>query len=208
MVILAVGVQPRLEFIEKSGIEINRGIVVDRHMATSVPDVYSCGDVAEAFDFILGENRLTPIWPNAYVGGRIAGLNMAGQDEEYPGGTSMNAVKYYGVKLVSAGLVESPDDSYEVIRETHDDIYRKIILKDGKLVGLVFAGDIEMSGIIYNLMKDGIDVSEFKETLVSDDFGLTSLPEEIRKARLEPPPEKFISMVTEIEKPEEVVVEE
>jgi NAD(P)H-nitrite reductase large subunit len=208
MVILAVGVRPRLEFIEKSGIKVNRGIVVDRHMTTSAPDVYACGDVAEAFDFVYGENRLTPIWPNAYIGGRTAGLNMAGQDEEYPGGTSMNAVKYYGVKLVSAGLVEPPDDSYEVIRETHDDIYRKIILKDGKLVGLVFAGDIEMSGIIYSLMKDSIDVSGFKETLVSDDFGLTSLPEEIRKSRLETPPEKYISIVTEIEKPEEVVVEE
>jgi NAD(P)H-nitrite reductase large subunit len=208
MVILAVGVRPRLEFIEKSGIKINRGIVVGRHMETSAPDVYACGDVAEAYDFVLGQNRLTPIWPNAYIGGRTAGLNMAGRDEEYPGGTSMNAVKYYGVKLVSAGLVEPPDDSYEVIRETHDDIYRKIILKDGKLVGLVFAGEIEMSGIVYNLMKDGIDVSGFKEALVSDDFGLTSLPEDIRKSRLEIPPDKYISMVTEIEEPEEVVVEE
>ena len=208
MVILAVGVRPRLEFIEKSGIKINRGIVVGRHMETSAPDVYACGDVAEAYDFVLGQNRLTPIWPNAYIGGRTAGLNIAGRDEEYPGGTSMNAVKYYGVKLVSAGLVEPPDDSYEVIRETHDDIYRKIILKDGKLVGLVFAGEIEMSGIVYNLMKDGIDVSGFKEALVSDDFGLTSLPEDIRKSRLEIPPDKYISMVTEIEEPEEVVVEE
>ena len=208
MVILAVGVRPRLEFIEESGIETNRGIVIDRHMSTSIPDIYACGDVAEAFDFVLGQNRLTPIWPNAYVGGRTAGLNMAGQAEEYPGGTSMNTIKYYGVKLVSAGFVEPPDDSYEVIRETHNNIYRKIILKDGKLVGLVFAGDIEMSGIIYNLMKDGIDVSEFKETLVSDDFGLTSLPEEIRKSRMEIPPDKYVSKVTEIEKPEEVVVEE
>ena len=208
MVIIAVGVQPRLDFIAKSGIKINRGIIVDRHMATSTPDVYACGDVAEAFDFIYGENRLTPIWPNAYTGGRTAGRNMAGIDDEYPGGTAMNAIKYYGVKLVSAGLVVPPDDNYEVIREAHDDIYRKIILKDGKLAGLVFAGDIEMSGIIYNLMKDGIDVSGFKETLVSDDFGLTSLPDEVRKARLEPPPDKYISVVTSIEEPEEVVVEE
>ncbi len=208
MVIIAVGVQPRLDLVVKSGLKVNRGIIVDRHMATSAPDVYACGDVAEAFDFIYGENRLTPIWPNAYTGGRTAGRNMAGITEEYPGGTAMNAVKYYGLKLVSAGLVVPPDDSYEVIRETHDDIYRKVILKDGKLAGLVFAGDIEMSGIIYNLMKDGIDVSEFKETLVSDNFGLTSLPDEVRKSRLEPPPEKYISVVTSIEEPEEVVVEE
>ena len=120
----------------------------------------------------------------------------------------MNAVKYFGVKMVSAGLVVPPDESYEVIREVHDDIYRKIILKDGKLAGMVFAGDIEMSGIIYNLMKDGTDVSDFKEALVSDDFGLTSLPDEVRKAKLATPPEEYISVVTGIEEPEEIVVEE
>lgn len=208
MVIMAVGVQPRLDFIKNSGIEVNRGVIVDRHMATSEPDVYACGDVAEAFDFIYGENRLTPIWPNAYTGGRTAGRNMAGIPDEYPGGTAMNAVKYFGVKIVSAGLVVPPDESYEVIREVQDDTYRKIVLKDGKLVGMVFTGDIEKSGIIYNLMKDGIDVSGFKEALVSDDFGLTSLPDEIRKDKLATPPEKYISVVTSIEEPEEIVVEE
>jgi len=133
---------------------------------------------------------------------------MAGIPDEYPGGTAMNAVKYFGVKIVSAGLVIPPDESYEVIREVHDDIYRKIILKDGKLVGMVFAGDIEKSGIIYNLMKDGTDVTDFKEALVADNFGLTSLPDEVRKARLATPPEEYISVVTGIEEPEEVVVEE
>ena len=208
MVIIAVGVQPRLDFIKSSNIKVNRGVIVDRHMATSAPDVYACGDVAEAFDFIYRENRLTPIWPNAYTGGRTAGRNMTGIPDEYPGGTAMNAVKYFGVKIVSAGLVIPPDESYEIIREVHDDIYRKIILKDGKLAGMVFAGDIEMSGIIYNLMKDGTDVTDFKEALVADDFGLTSLPDEVRKARLATPPEEYISVVTGIEEPEEVVVEE
>lgn len=208
MVIIAVGVQPRLDFIKGSNIKTNRGVIVDRHMATSAPDVYACGDVAEAFDFIYRENRLTPIWPNAYTGGRTAGRNMAGIPDEYPGGTAMNAVKYFGVKIVSAGLVVPPDASYEVIREAHGDIYRKIILKDGKLVGMVFAGDIEKSGIVYNLMKDETDVTGFKEALVADDFGLASLPDDIRKARVAIPPEEYISVVTEVEEPEEVVVEE
>ena len=133
---------------------------------------------------------------------------MAGIPDEYPGGTAMNAVKYFDVKIVSAGLVVPPDDSYETIREVNDNNYRKIILKDGKLAGMVFAGDIEKSGIVYNLMKDGIDVTDFKEALVSVDFGLTSLPDEIRKVRLATPPEEYISVVTGIEEPEEVVVEE
>jgi len=104
IVIIAIGVRPRLELAAKSGINTNRGIVVDRHMMTSVPDIYACGDCAEAFDFVLDESRLTPIWPNAYEGGRVAGLNMAGEPTEYGGGTAMNAMKYFGVNIVSAAV--------------------------------------------------------------------------------------------------------
>lgn len=184
MVVVAIGVRPRLELVADSGIKKNRGIVVDRLMTTSQPDVYACGDVAEAYEYIYGENRLAPIWPNAYLGGRVAGCNMAGGKAEYPGGTSMNSMKYFGVDAVSAGMVVPPDGSYEVIKEEHDGIYKKVVLKDGQIAGMVFVGDIEKSGIVYNLMKDGVDVSGFKESLVADDFGLVSLPEEIWQDKL------------------------
>jgi NAD(P)H-nitrite reductase large subunit len=205
MVIIAIGVQPRRELAASSGLKTNRGIIVDRHMATSSPDVYACGDVAEAYDFVYGENRLTPIWPNAYTGGRIAGRNMAGLPTEYQGGTSMNALKYFGVNIVSAGMVVPPDDSYEVIVRKHGDIYRKVMLQEGRIVGMVFAGDIEKSGIVYNLMKDRVDVSTFKETLVADDFGLASLPEAIWRAKLAIPPS---AVAVPVIQPEEALVSE
>jgi NAD(P)H-nitrite reductase large subunit len=184
MVIVAIGVQPRTELVSNTEIEVDRGIVVDRNMATSVPDVYACGDVAEAYDFVYAENRLIPIWPNAYIGGRIAGLNMAGIPTEYQGGTAMNSVSYFGAAIVSAGIVTPPDNSYEVLSERHDHSYRKVVLKDGLIVGMVFAGDVEKSGIVYNLMKDRVDVHSFKQVLVADDFGLVSLPEDIWRPRL------------------------
>jgi NAD(P)H-nitrite reductase large subunit len=208
IIITAIGVQPRIELVAGSEVEINRGIVVDRHMATSEPDIYACGDVAEAYDFIYGENRLTPIWPNACVGGRIAGLNMAGIPTEYKGGTAMNAVKYFGTSIVSAGMVTPPDDSYEIVSEKHDDIYKKVVLKDGRIVGMVFAGDIEKSGIIYNLMKDGVDASRFKEVLVADDFGLASLPEEIWRPKLAISSSVLASSLISVEQPEEVIAGE
>jgi NAD(P)H-nitrite reductase large subunit len=194
--------------VSDSGVKINHGIIVDRHMATSRPDVYACGDVAEAYDFIYGENRLTPIWPNAYLGGRMAGLNMAGIPTEYPGGTAVNSMKYFGVNVVSAGIVTPPDDSYEIISEKHGDIYRKVVLKDGLIVGLVFAGDIEMSGIVYNLMRDRLNVEDFKQVLVADDFGLASLPEEIWRPQLAIPLSLLASLVTSVEQAEEVLVGE
>ncbi len=208
LVIVAIGVQPRLEFLADSGIEMNRGIVVDRNMAASVPDIYACGDVAEAYDFVSGANRLTPVWPNAYNGGRIAGLNMAGVSAQYDGGTAMNAIKYFGVNILSAGMVTPPDDDYESISERHDDVYKKVILKDGRIVGMVFAGDIEKAGIIYNLMKDGVDVRGFKEVLVADDFSLASLPEEIWQDRVAMMTPKLLPMVISEPEPEEVVVDE
>ncbi|MFC2045353.1 NAD(P)/FAD-dependent oxidoreductase [Chloroflexota bacterium] len=68
MLVVAIGVRPRTELVINTELMVNRGIVVNRHMGTSSPDIYACGDVAEAYDFIYNENRLTPIWPNAYVG--------------------------------------------------------------------------------------------------------------------------------------------
>jgi NAD(P)H-nitrite reductase large subunit len=208
LVVVAIGVSPRLELAAGNGVKTNRGIIVDRRMATSVAGVYACGDAAEAYDFFYGETRVTPVWPNAYTGGRVAGLNMAGKKAEYGGGTALNALKYFGVNILSAGMVNAPDDSYEVIIQRGNGIYKKVILKDGKILGLVFAGDIEKAGIIYNLMKDRVNAKSFKETLVADDFGLASLPEKIWRARLEIPASEESSIVPPPEPTEEAVVDE
>jgi len=187
LVIVAIGVRPRLDLVAKSEVAVNRGILVDAQMATSVQDVYACGDAAEAYDFVVGERRLTPVWPNAYVGGTVAGRNMAGVAAEYAGGTSLNSLKYFGMHIVSAGMVTAPDDSYEVLNERQGDVYRKVVLKDGRVKGLIFIGDIEKSGIVYNLMKDAVDVTAFRDKLAKEDFGLASLPENLWRPRLEIP---------------------
>ena len=184
MVIVAIGVRPRLDLVTGTEIKVNRGIVVDKHMETSIPGIYACGDVAEAYDFIYRENRVTPVWPNAYLGGRIAGLNMAGKTADYPGGTNINSMKYFGVYIVSAGMIVAPDNSYEVLTTNHEDIYKKLILKDGLITGLVFSGEVDRAGIIYNLMRDAVNVDSFKQSLVTDDVGLLSLPEKLWRNRL------------------------
>jgi NAD(P)H-nitrite reductase large subunit len=207
MVVIAIGVRPRLDLVT-NGVNTNRGIIVDRRMATSVPGVYACGDVSEAYDFVYGDNRVTPVWPNAYVGGRVAGLNMAGKKAEYDGGTAMNSLKYFGVDIVSAGMVSPPDDSYEVLIKRGGRIYKKVIIKDEKIQGLILVGEIEKVGIIYNLMKDRINVAAFKETLVADDFGLASLPEEIWRGRLQIPNAEVASIVPPPEPVEDAVIGE
>jgi len=181
-VVVAIGVVPRTELVKDSPVAVNRGIIVDRRMQTSVRDVYACGDVAEAFDFVQKTDRVIPVWPNAYIGGRVAGQNMAGLRAKYPGGTAMNSLNCFGLSVVSAGLVDPGDtEGYEILSTPATTTsYGKIVLKRGRVVGLIFLGDIERSGVVFGLMKDGVNVSSFKEALLRPDFGLSALPEQLR----------------------------
>jgi NAD(P)H-nitrite reductase large subunit len=203
LVLVAIGVSPRTELALDGGIKVNRGVVVDRHMATSRPNVYACGDVAEAYDFVYGENRLTPVWPNAYIGGRIAGCNMAGVETEYPGGTGINSLNYFGTDVTSAGMPTAPDDSYEVISRQEDGIYHKIMLKDDFIVGMIFVGNIEKSGIFFGLMRDKVNVGDFKQVLLTDDFGLAFLPRALWQEALMPSPELVLERVVPVQTEEE-----
>ncbi len=183
LLIIAIGVRPRTEAMAGTAIAVQRGIIVDRHMATSCPDVYACGDVAEAYDFVAGGNRVTPIWPNAYLGGRIAGRNMAGVDTVYSGGTAMNSLHAFGLSIMSAGTVDPPpgEPAYETLLrdERAKGTYRKIILLGGRVVGMIFAGEVDRAGIVFGLMRNGTPVDAFAERLLADDLGLLSLPAEL-----------------------------
>jgi NAD(P)H-nitrite reductase large subunit len=209
LVVVAIGVSPRPELALDAKLEINRGIVVDRHMATNHPGVYACGDVAEAYDFVYGENRLTPIWPNAYIGGRIAGLNMAGVTDEYPGSTAINSLNYFGIDIASAGMPAAPnDDGYETISKQEGNIYQKVILKNDLIKGMIFVGNIEKSGIIFGLMRDRVNVESFKQSLLADDFGLSFFPRSLWQERLAPSPDITLQPVPYIEAEEETFLGE
>ena len=186
MVVVAVGVFPRVELAQAGNINVNRGIVVDNHMMTSVSDIYACGDVSEAYDYVYGLGRLSPVWPNAYIGGRVAGYNMAGLPTKYRGGTAMNSLNYFGLELATAGMASPPSpEGYEVLTKQGEDVYRKLVINsEDKLVGMIFVGDIDKAGIYFGLMRDQIPVTAFKDELLADDFGLALLPKEIIEERL------------------------
>ncbi len=184
IVIVAIGVIPRTELVAGTAVKINRGIVVDNYMQTSVPDVYASGDVAEAYDYILNQNRLLPLWPLAILEGRTAGYNMTGKKAAYEGGTNMSSLKYFGVPIVSIGLSNPKDDpTLEVLvkQDTDKGTYKKLVLKDNVIVGMTMVNAIERSGIIFNLLKKHIDVKDFKQDLLRDDFSLAFLPVSLQK---------------------------
>jgi NAD(P)H-nitrite reductase large subunit len=186
LVVFAIGVRPNTGLIPaESGIEVDRGICVDRHMQTTTPNVYAAGDCAQAYDMLIGACRPIAIWPNAYRQDHIAGCNMAGVETEYAGGFPMNSIEICGVPTISVGLTDPPrdEDGYEILDKYDREalIYKKLVLFHNRLVGAIFVGDIDRAGIYTGLIRDRVDVRPFKELLLSGGFGLISLPKGYRK---------------------------
>ncbi len=179
LVIMAIGVVPRIELVTGSAVKTNRGIVVDNMMQTSMQDVYAGGDVAEAYDFILNQNRLLPLWPLAVLEGQVAGYNMAGKPAVYAGGTNMSSLKYFGVPVVSVGLANPKEDpTLEVLvkLDLEHNVYKKLVLKNNIILGITLVNSIERAGILYYLMKNAVNVKRFKQQLLEDDFSWATLP--------------------------------
>lgn len=185
VLIFAIGVVPNVDIFRESRLKINRGIVVNSNMETNISDVYSAGDVVESINILTRENRVIPILPNAYIQGEIAGLNMAGKEVEYDGCFPMNSIGLFNTHIMTAGLV-NPPDGVEVIKRIEKDknLYRKLYIDDGKIVGFMFINSIDRTGMITDLMKNRVDVSHLKERLLSDNFGFLDLPKEFRKEKI------------------------
>lgn len=182
LLIIAIGVRPNLDLVKDTSIKYDRGIVVNDYMQTNIKDIFSAGDVAQGRDFLTQRNSVIAIWPVAARQGKIAGYNMAGKKVKYEGLFIMNSVELAGIPTISFGITNPQDaKNYEILSKKDTGSYRKIVLKDNKIVGAIFMGNIERAGIFSGLIKDRIDVSLFKQDLLSDEFGLLVLPEEYRK---------------------------
>lgn len=181
--VVAIGVKPNVVFLKGSGIEVNRGIVVNEYMETNFKDIFAAGDVAEGKDFLKEANSVIAIWPVGARGGKTAGKNMAGERTIYSGFFPMNSVELADIPVISFGITNPKEEEYEILKkiDKKNNVYKKIILKDNVIVGGIFLGKIERAGIFSGLIREKINVSKFKEHLLEDDFGLLILPEEYRK---------------------------
>jgi NAD(P)H-nitrite reductase large subunit len=185
LLLVAVGVRPRLELVGEGGPAVNRGILVDERLATDIPGVHAAGDVAEAWDIVWEEPRVNALWPNAALQGKYAGWNMAGSSRPYPGTLSMNSVEFFGLPVVSAGIVNPPDPSFkEMSVRLPGGTYKKMVVKEGLLVGMLVAGDIERAGIYTSLIQERAPLRRIQGQLLSESFGHVYLPRAVRRSRI------------------------
>lgn len=185
LMVMAVGVRPRTELAEAAGLPCERGIRVDESQRTAGRDIYAAGDAVSAMDVVLGEPSINALWPVAALQGKYAGMNMAGEEVPYPGCNAMNAVEFFGLPVLSAGIVNPPEKDYQVIVRQDEGGYRKAVLRGDILVGMLMAGRIERAGILTSLIQEKANVRRVKNSLLDEGFGHIHLPRAVRKERIE-----------------------
>ncbi len=170
----AVGVDPNLDFLAGSGIEIghkvgHQGVMVDANLQSIVPGVFAAGDVAESTDCLTGKRQLNAIQPNAVEQGRIAALNMAGQPTRYKGSFVFNVLTTLGLAASSFGEWQgvSGGEFSEALDESR---YRYLNLQfdDERLVGANCVGFSEHVGALRGLIEGQRRLGAWKQKLLED----------------------------------------
>jgi len=172
LVVLGKGVEANVELLDGTGIACDRGVLVNEHCRTNLDNIYAAGDVAQTMDIVRGERWTNALWPCAVEQGRIAGLNMAGQGARYQGSMGMNSVQFLDLPVISAGLVGLREKNYdeEIVVKPSRWAYKRVLFKEGRIVGFVLVGDIEQAGLIRLLMSRGVDASELKGDILEKNF--------------------------------------
>lgn len=154
-VFMGKGVDPAIDWLQGSGIETGKGILVDARLETSVPGIYAAGDAAQAPDFHSGRRISAGLWPAAVDQGHIAGRNMAGERVSYPGNLKKNVSRIAGVAFASMGDFSSDRVAETILAsDPARDVYRKLCFdRRGALIGAVLVGQLDDVGVIHGLIS-------------------------------------------------------
>ncbi len=159
LLILAVGVRPNTELAEKAGLEVNRGIITNtKTMQTSDADIYSAGDCCVSEDMLDGSKKIIALWPNATLQGRIAGAQMAGQENEIGGTYSVNAIDFFGLRICTCGLINAQGEEYTDRVQRDGNSYKRLVFRGSNLVGYVLINSSKNAGIYTSLISNGVDL--------------------------------------------------
>ena len=175
LVIVGKGVRPNIGNLNDFGFKLGYGVQVDSSLATNIPHIYAAGDIAETWDLVRQKFTVNATWPNATTQGRIAGANMCGGREVYPGSLGLNSVDFFGLSAMSAGITKLPDSkglgdgdwNQEESQKMAEDlpIYRSLIWQGDVLKGFVLVGDTSQCGVLTGLVKSGRVLSQAQKRL-------------------------------------------
>ena len=160
------GVRPNIHFLDGNGIKAPNGILVDEYVETNVEGVYAAGDVAQTSDFFSSEKVNYGLWPSAVEQGEIAGKNMAGLKEVYPGNLKMNVTRVFAMPIVSVGDVGSKRVAETLVKkEEKKNVYRKICIDaKGIIIGAILINRVDDLGVLHGLIRERKDADVLRSS--------------------------------------------
>jgi nitrite reductase (NADH) large subunit len=179
LVVVSAGIRPITEIANQSGLTVKRGIVVDDQMKTEDPDIFALGECVEHRGQLYG--LVDPIWEMARTLADV--ITEIRPDAAYAGSRLGTKLKVMGVELASLGEVDSPAAGDEVVvyREPKQNLYKKLIVREGRLAGAILLGEADAFDVLMRLFKDGSPLPERKAELL---FGGTNVPSLVNAADL------------------------
>src|SRR5579863_8619124 len=162
LVVMAVGIRPNAQLGRDAGLAVNRGIVVDRGMRTSDPDVFALGECVEVDGRVYG--LVAPLYEMA----RVAAAQLTGDSNAgFLHNDTPTKLKVTGIDLFSVGDFAEGDDRQEIVlRDAGAGVYKRVILKDDRIIGAVLYGEIADGAWFSDLKKKQTDISEMRDTLI------------------------------------------
>jgi nitrite reductase (NADH) large subunit len=161
MVVMAVGIRPSAGIAKDAGLAVNRGIVVDDGMMTSDASIYALGECAEHRGICYG--LVAPLYESA----KVLADRLTGGQAEYHGSVTNTKLKVTGINLFSAGDFAEGDDREEIVlRDATAGVYKRLILKENRIIGAVLYGETSDGSWFFDLLKKGTNVSEMRDTLI------------------------------------------
>ncbi|GAB6880319.1 FAD/NAD(P)-binding oxidoreductase [Halorubrum gandharaense] len=170
---VAIGLDFNTELVEDTPVETDNGIIVDEYMRTNVDNVFAAGDITEFHDVILGERAQNGAWGSAKEQGTIAAKNMLEYESDVFEWVSSYSITHFDFPFLSFGHPTLGDD--EVEATTGDGEWRRVALKDGRIVGGVLIGDLSPQSAFKQLMRERRDVADQKDVLMEPGFSVDDL---------------------------------
>ena len=160
-VIFAAGIRPNTQLAKDAGIAVNRGIVVDDQLQTSIPNIFALGECAEHRGICYG------LVEPAYEQGRVLARHLAARDAAYPGSVVATNLKVSGVSVFSAGEFMGADGSEAILlSDVRRGTYKKLVIADGRLTGAVLIGDVNDALWYLELIRSRQPIAQIRTAMM------------------------------------------
>ncbi|WP_296746455.1 nitrite reductase large subunit NirB [Mesorhizobium sp.] len=162
LVVMAAGIRPNAALAKDAGIAVNRGIVVDAGMRSNDPDIFALGECAEVGGMVYG--LVAPLYEMA----RVAAAQLAGDESAaFVHSDTPTKLKVTGIDLFSLGDFADGGDRQEIVlRDASAGVYKRLVLKDDRIIGTVLYGETSDGAWFNDLKKKQTDISAMRDTLI------------------------------------------